>query len=49
MNNTVTYIKSIAIPVLVGALIGLITSGSMNLDILQKAVQPNDRRVVDWS
>ena len=36
MNNTVTYIKSIAIPVLVGALIGLITSGSMNLDILQK-------------
>lgn len=36
MNKTIIYIKSILLPVLVGALVGLITSGSMDYNMLQK-------------
>ena len=36
MNKIVIYIKSILLPVLVGALVGLITSGSMDYNMLQK-------------
>ena len=36
MNKIGIYIKSILFPVLVGALVGLITSGSMDYNILQK-------------
>ena len=36
MNKTIIYIKSILLPVLIGALVGLITSGSMDYNMLQK-------------
>ncbi len=36
MSKTGIYIKSILIPVLVGLIIGLITSGAMNYSTLQK-------------
>ena len=36
MNKIGIYIKSILFPVLVGALVGLITSGSMDYNMLQK-------------
>ena len=36
MNKTIIYIKSILVPVLIGAFVGLITSGSMDYNILQK-------------
>ncbi len=36
MNKIVIYIKSILLPVLVGALVGLITSESMDYNMLQK-------------
>ena len=36
MKNIGIYIKSILIPVLVGALVGLITSGAMNYSMLNK-------------
>lgn len=36
MNKIVIYVKSILLPVLVGALVGLITSGSMDYNMLQK-------------
>ena len=36
MNKTIIYIKAILLPVLVGALVGIITSGSMNYNMLQK-------------
>lgn len=36
MNKIGIYIKSILLPVFVGAVVGLITSGSMDYNILQK-------------
>ncbi len=36
MNKIIIYIKSILLPVLIGALVGLITSGSMDYNMLQK-------------
>ena len=36
MNKITIYIKSILLPVLIGALVGLITSGSMDYTMLQK-------------
>ena len=36
MNKTIIYIKSILLPVLIGALVGIITSGSMDYNMLQK-------------
>ena len=36
MNKIKIYIKSILIPLLVGSLVGLITSGFMDYDMLQK-------------
>ena len=36
MEKVKIYIKAILIPVLVGALVGLITSESMDYDMLQK-------------
>lgn len=36
MNKIIIYIKAILLPVLVGALVGLITSGSMDYNMLQK-------------
>lgn len=36
MNKVSIYIKSILLPVLIGALVGLITSGSMDYNMLQK-------------
>ena len=36
MNKTMIYIKAILLPVLIGALVGIITSGSMDYNMLQK-------------
>ena len=36
MNRIIIYIKAILLPVLVGALVGIITSGSMDYNMLQK-------------
>ena len=36
MNKIIIYIKAILLPVLVGALVGIITSGSMDYNMLQK-------------
>lgn len=36
MNKIIIYIKSILLPVLIGALVGIITSGSMDYNMLQK-------------
>ena len=36
MNKVIIYIKSIAIPVLVGVIVGLITSSAMDYSTLQK-------------
>ena len=36
MNKIIIYIKAILLPVLVGVLVGIITSGSMDYNILQK-------------
>ena len=36
MNKTIIYIKAILLPVLIGALVGIITSGSMDYNMLQK-------------
>ncbi len=36
MNKIIIYIKSILLPVLIGALVGLITSSSMDYNMLQK-------------
>lgn len=36
MNKIIIYIKSILLPVLIGTLVGIITSGSMDYNILQK-------------
>ena len=36
MNKTIIYIKAILLPVLVGALVGIITSSSMDYNMLQK-------------
>ena len=36
MNKIIIYIKAILLPVLVGALVGIITSGSMDYNVLQK-------------
>ena len=36
MSKAVIYAKSILIPILIGALVGLITSGFMDYDMLQK-------------
>ncbi len=38
MNNVITYVKAILLPLILGAIIGFITSGSMNFNNL---VQPN--------
>ncbi len=36
MNKIISYIKSILLPVLIGALVGIITSGSMDYNMLSK-------------
>ena len=36
MNKIIIYIKAILLPVFVGALVGIITSGSMDYNMLQK-------------
>lgn len=36
MNKIIIYIKAILLPVLIGALVGIITSGSMDYNMLQK-------------
>ena len=36
MNKLFVYIRSILLPVLIGALVGLITSGSMDYNMIQK-------------
>ena len=36
MNKIIIYIKSILLPVLIGALVGIITSGFMDYNMLQK-------------
>lgn len=36
MNKIIIYIKAILLPVLVGALVGIITSGSLDYNMLQK-------------
>ena len=36
MNKIIIYIKSILLPILIGALVGIITSGSMDYNMLQK-------------
>ena len=36
MNRIIIYIKAILLPVLIGALVGIITSGSMDYNMLQK-------------
>ena len=36
MNKIIIYIKSILLPVLIGAIVGIITSGSMDYNMLQK-------------
>ena len=36
MNRTMIYMKAILLPVLIGALVGIITSGSMDYNMLQK-------------
>ncbi|MBO4816536.1 MAG: tryptophan-rich sensory protein [Clostridia bacterium] len=38
MKNLITYVKAILIPLILGTVVGFITSGSMNFDML---VKPN--------
>ncbi len=38
MNNLFTYVKSILIPIILGAVVGFITSGSMDFDSI---IKPN--------
>ena len=38
MNNIITYVKAILLPLILGAIVGFITSGSMDFDML---IKPN--------